>query len=757
MTQQIRFGDWCFDPDTHLLAMGGESRVLEPRVSRLLAYLLAHPGETLSHDQLVNDVWDGRVVSDEAVRRAMSTLRHVLASDGSDHCIHTVHKKGYVALFEPPQPQAAPPRAPPASTPPQRYAPPLWQRIAWALSLVFLVSAVALTLLAYRRDREAPPQAVAAAPAPTLAVLPFANLSAEADTDFLADGVSEELRDTLARYQGLLVTAHASAFRFQGAQTDLRELGRQLGVRYLLQGSVRKTAERVRIDARLGDAGSGKQLWSGSYERTLAELLDVQQEIATAVARALEVVPVSAQTGNAGARTASIEAHLEFLRAREMLATWAVDDAERAIAHLQRAIALDPGYATAYAQLADAIMIRALATTGIDSARATVAPLLDKALALDPGLGEAYVMRGWLIEDPLLAEREVRKGLELSPNYARGYEMLGGRLIELPERQDEALQLIDRALALDPLTPRNHHIKAIFLAQLGDLDGAEQLERRALELDPRFRSAQLWLGTLSALRGEFAQAVEHGERALAIDPRATFLREGLVNFYLGIGEAATARAVDNPATPNGRLALLLFDADWKGALDWIDRAGGSADRADLASHLVSYARLRHGLATGKAAENVALLAAALDFDGTLPRLTAATEFRAYADLAQLLHASGDEAAARRVRQLLEAELDELESVAPGQKRALDAMRALLLAEARRDEDACAALERAYAVAPLPLWWIHLEHPAFDRLREQPRFQALVARVNAHLEKQRAELAGMRRRGLVPDRAAQNQR
>ncbi|HQY70245.1 MAG TPA: winged helix-turn-helix domain-containing protein, partial [Pseudomonadales bacterium] len=197
MTRQIRFGGWCFDPDTHLLTMGEERRMLEPRVSRLLEFLLAHPGETLSHDQLVDAVWDGRVVSDEAVRRAVSTLRHALAPDGSDHCIRTVHKKGYVALFDASQAQAATPRAQRGASSPQRYVPPLWQRIAWALSLVFLASALTLTLLAYRRTSEPPPQSQAAAVAPTLAVLPFINLSAEADTDFLADGVSEELRDTL--------------------------------------------------------------------------------------------------------------------------------------------------------------------------------------------------------------------------------------------------------------------------------------------------------------------------------------------------------------------------------------------------------------------------------------------------------------------------------------------------------------------------------------------------------------------------------
>jgi adenylate cyclase len=666
MTRQIRFGGWCFDPDTHLLAMGGERHVLEPRVARLLEYLLLHPCETLSHDQLVEAVWDGRVVSDEAVRRAVSTLRHALAADGSDRCIRTVHKKGYVALFDDPEPEAAAPAAHSTPEAPQGYQPPPWQRIAWALSVVCLVSALALTLPEHRRDSTPLPEPhTAATPAaPTLAVLPFLDLGSEPGNDYLSHGLSEELLNTLARHQGLDVTARASAFRFRDSQLDARELGRRLGVRYLLQGSVRAVAGQVRIEARLSDAASGRKLWSGSYERTLTELFAVQEEIATEVAQALELAPVAPRTGNPGAHAASVE------------------------------------------------------------------PQPEMALAL---------------------------AQERSPSHARGYEALATRLMGIPGRQAEALQLIDRALALDPLTPRNHHTKAIFLAQLGDADGAEALERRALELDPRFLPAQLWLGKLGAMRGEFAQAVDHGERALAIDPRATFLRSELVHFYLDAGDDGTARLVDSPATPNGRLALLLYEANWNAAVDWIDQAEASASRSGLASHLVSCARLQQGLATGRPAQAASTLAAELGFDGNRPELAAPGEFRAYADLAQLLHASGDEATARRLRQLVEAELDALEVVSPGQRRVIDASRAVLLAQARRDGDAVEALERSYAAAPLPLWWIHLKHPAFDGLRGQSQFRGLVARVQAQLATQRETLAQMRRRGLVPDRAAQNQR
>jgi TolB-like protein/DNA-binding winged helix-turn-helix (wHTH) protein len=786
MARQIRFGVWCFDPDTHRLAMGKAERVLEPRVSRLLEFLLEHHGETLSHDRLVDGIWDGRVVSNEAVRRAVSMLRHALSADGKTSCIRTVRKKGYVALFEPPDPEVQPqqsaeespqsagepqpeaepqpePKLPWAAAPPspqpRAYVMPRWQRVAWARGMVVLVAgAVAFTLLARGHViSPAEPRASAAGTATTLAVLPFQNLSADPGSSFLSDGVSEELLDTLARYQGLQVTARDSAFRFRDAEIDVHELGRQIGVRQVLQGSVLRIDDRLRIDARLTDTLTGRAFWSGTRERPLAELFDLQQEIATEVARELQVLPVAADTGNAAARKASVEAHLEFLRARERLATWTVADTEQAMALLQRAIALDPGYAAAYVHLADAIMIRALSTDGLESVRTTVEPLLDKALALDPTLGEAYVMRGWLIEDPRAAEHEMRKGLSLSPSYARGYEMMAGRLMELPGRQDETLRLIDRALALDPLSPRNLHIKALFRAKLGDIESAEELERRALELEPRFRPALLSLGWLSALRGEFAAAVAYGERALAIDPRATFVREALVQLYLSAGEPAAARSVNHPATRDGPLSIRLFEQDWDGAVAGIRDAASKQDHAGAARYLDSFARLRYALDGGGAASAVTALSQSLGYDGTLPTQLSTIGCRAYIDLAQLLLAKGDAAAAQRLRLLLEQKLDGRAKEAPGEARMLEVNRAMLLAQAGRDRDALAALERAFAPTPLRRWWLLLQHPAFDHLRREPRFQAIVARTALHVARQGDQLAEMRRLGRVPDRAAQNQR
>ncbi len=321
------------------------------------------------------------------------------------------------------------------------------------------------------------------------------------------------------------------------------------------------------------DTENGGQLWSEAYDRTLADWFAVQQDVAVEVARALDFV---LQEGDgAGARsgeTTSVEAHLEVLRGRQLLATRSVADAEQAIEHLQRALTLDPNYALAYARLADAILIQAESTTGIAAARPVVAPLLARALALDPGLGEAYALRSRLSDDPVAAERDLRRGLELNPSYARGYELLAQLQARSLSQIDQAIETIDSAIALDPLTPGNYHTKAGFMMRQGHWEQVVELDRRALELNPNFRSALWQLAQLTAVEGKFAEAIGYAGRAVALDPRAVPLRDHLTQLYLAVGDIEAARAANNPPTPFGNWLILwaegktgqLIDAIYSG-------------------------------------------------------------------------------------------------------------------------------------------------------------------------------------------------
>ena len=229
-------------------------------------------------------------------------------------------------------------------------------------------------------------------------------------------------------------------------------------------------------------------------------------------------------------------------------------DAEQAIEHLQRALTLDPNYALAYARLADAILIQAESTTGIDAARPVVAPLLDKALTLDPELGEAYALRSRLSDDPVAAERDLRRGLELNPSYARGYEMLANLQTASLPQLDLALDSIDTRHRTRPAHAGNFHSKALLMMGKGYWPEAAELDRRALELNPNFRAAleQFCTAVLQSKDISPMPSTIPGQ-AVAIDQRAVPLRDKLVLLYLAVGDIDSARAVNIPTHRMGQL------------------------------------------------------------------------------------------------------------------------------------------------------------------------------------------------------------
>jgi TolB-like protein/DNA-binding winged helix-turn-helix (wHTH) protein/Tfp pilus assembly protein PilF len=767
MTGSIRFGEWVWDPNTLELRNGTHVATLEPRVAKLLEYMITHPGELLSHDRIIDAVWDGRVVSDEAVRRAVFNLRQALAGGGSDSYIRTIHKKGYVATF--PQHAAAhqePRRAassgslpdtapavhigatvpePPAAAEQAAAAGmlrwPTLLKLAGALALV----AALLARLDFPWER-APgaPQTPASATAPApIAVLPFINFKEDPDSEFLADGLAEELIGMLARNPQLRVTSRSSAFQFKGQNRDVRDIGRQLGVRYVLEGSVRRFEEGVRINIQLVDTETGGQLWSEAYDRTLADWFAVQQDVAVEVARALNFMLQEGRgAGTRSGETTSVEAHLEVLRGRQLLATRSVGDAEQAIEHLQRALTLDPNYALAYARLADAILIQAESTTGIAAARPVVAPLLARALALDPGLGEAYALRSQLSDDPAVAALDLRRGLELNPSYARGHELLAQLQARSLSQIDQAVETIDSAIALDPLTPGNYHAKAGFMMTQGHWEQVVELNRRALELNPNFRSALWQLAQLTAVEGRFADAIGYARRAVALDPRAVPLRDQLTLLYLAVGDIEAARAANNPATPFGNRAIIWAEGEIGQLVDAI-YSGQPIALAETDLMVDSQVMLSQALSDKDYGRALAWLSPLLEA-GALPAGATGWKLYAYANLAQLLSLSGDTAAASRLWDQMEERMAANESRFPRHALIHAQVRAILLARAGHSKEACAALEQAYSPNPRPFWKVVMTNPAFDGMGATPCFQALRIRIDKYIAAERLRIDAMER-------------
>ncbi len=729
----------------------------------VLGVLAGSAGRLVTREQLLNTIWPGGETYDEALTQCIYHLRQqLLAAGGSEahrRLITTVPKRGYLlrgevrpaatasagsgdpgAVFTPPTPLHRLTRPPPR-----------------ALALLGLAALVAgLALLALRPDapggdRSAPaPTAIApsemapaemVAPVPaTIAVLPFNNLSGLAESGTLADGLAEEVLGALARNPGLRVIARSSAFQFRGEQGDLRDVGQQLGARYVVDGSLRDQGEQVQIRTRLTDVRTGRQLWSDEYDRSLADWFELQQVVAAEVSRALSGV-LQQQQGALVQRggPTNAEAYLEVLRARQLLASRNIADAEQAIEHLQRALLLDPDYALAYARLADAILIQAQSTGGLESVHPVVASLLDKALALDPEFGEAYALRSLVDGDPGQAERDLRRGLELNPSFARGYELLSDLHMRRPYTELQlALDAIDHAIALDPLSPALYHTKARWMMGLGYWEQVDELNRRALALNPNFHDALRLMAVSAGVQGHYAEAVGYARRAVALDPRAEPVRDQLTILYLALGDIDAARAANRPPTGFGEQRILWAEGRVTELADLAYRAGPEA-HAQLNDPVLSQAVLEQAVADGNYQRAIELMTAGLPYPGELPPAAALFGLTPFVNLVQLYRASGDAATAAQLEHQIEERMALAEAYFPRHHILYQQFRAVFLAGAGQFDAACAALEDTHAPRPRPHWRVVLAHPAFAGMRDTPCMQALRAHSEAHIASERKRI------------------
>ena len=314
----------------------------------------------------------------------------------------------------------------------------------------------------------------------SIAVLPFANLSGQPENDYFGDGLAEELLNALSGINGLRVAARTSAFAFRTSSLDVRTIGDTLNVATVLEGSVRRSEDRVRISVQLVDAKSGYQLWSDSYDRPLTHLFDVQDEIAKEIVKALAIrLAPAAQSDLYRGGTQNVTAYDLYLEGRQKWATREVPLLREAVAHFEAAVKLDPGFALAWSGLADAI--DALAYR--DGSALPLVPhgkyAAQRALVLEPQLAEAWASLGVLYgdfdRDAELAELALLRAVELKPSYASAQHWLGDLYLRFG-RTEEAIEYAARAVELDPLSGLGINIYALAL-----LNARRWQESRALQ------------------------------------------------------------------------------------------------------------------------------------------------------------------------------------------------------------------------------------------------------------------------------------
>lgn len=537
------FDGFRLDTLGHELRRNGVAVALEPKAFDLLADLLAHAGALRSRDELLDAVWGHRHVTPGVLNRGIAQLRRALGDDADrPRCIQTVHALGYRFIA----PVVIAPTAPEPGAP------------APADGI-----AVAATLSAAGERQAAQPGASVPVPAASVAILPFNDLSAAKDQDYFCDGLAEEILSALTRVPGLQVASRTSSFRFRGGDTDARDIGRLLNVAAIMEGSVRKADERVRVTAQLIDAGNGYHLWSENFDRRLEDIFAIQEEIARSVVDALRVsLQTTAPIELARYAPRDIRAYEFYLRGRQLEGHTTRVSWHHAPQMFRRAIAIDPDYAQAHAGLADALIELLLWRL------AKREDVLDEALAAS------------------------RRALELAPELAE-VQVAHAHVLSLAGDHEAATAAFERAIALDPKLYEAHYYYGRHCFAGGQIGrGIDLLEAahgtRADEFQALALAAGMAFGEGDPERGRqlARRTLETTLRQIEIDPEnvrayyfAAIMQLHLEDIEAGRSNIETALALrpDDYGTLYNAACFHALAGEPERALDLLERSIGTGE------------------------------------------------------------------------------------------------------------------------------------------------------------------------------------
>ncbi|NCF73821.1 MAG: tetratricopeptide repeat protein [Gammaproteobacteria bacterium] len=406
------------------------------------------------------------------------------------------------------------------------------------------------------------------APQNSIAVLPFVNMSGDATQEYFSDGISEELLHRLAQVSELHVAARTSAFHFKNKNIAMADIAAQLGVRSVLEGSVRKAGNTIRVTAQLINASDGFHIWSMTYDRQSGDIFAIQDEIATQVVDALKVTLLGGEHARLNRHpTANLAAYDAYLLGRQKTVRRTSATLQQAVEHFSAAIRLDPGYALAYVGLADAYgLLGRYGALDNSEILANATPAVERALQLDDRLGEAYASLGkirWLQRDLSGAEQAYKRALELTPNYARAYQDYGTLLKWGFARMEEAAAMNQMALVLDPLsTPNNMAVVEDYL-EMGRFEEALSGCKRIIEIDPDYPRAYAVIADVYwEVFGQLDEGVRWLHKALDLDPGNPDHARWLGMIYLDLGDPV---AGEHWMQETMRLAPTQLDSKWSAA------------------------------------------------------------------------------------------------------------------------------------------------------------------------------------------------
>jgi TolB-like protein/Tfp pilus assembly protein PilF len=545
------FGPFRLDPSGRVLFRGAQAVPLPPKAGDVLVLLLQRAGDVVAKDELLKQVWHDAFVEDGSLTRTISVLRRTLGQGrNGQQYIATVSRRGY------------------------RFA-------------------------AQVRQAEPQPRASIAGKL-MLAVLPFENLSEERTQQYFNDGLTEEMITQLSRLnpQRLGVIARTSAMRYKGTKKSIKEIGAELGVAYVLEGSVRRAVGRVRIAAQLIQVRDETHLWAQTYERSVIDILKLQSEVARAIAREIRIKLTPREERRLAASSAvSPQAYEAYLKGRHLWNRRTEDGMRKSIAHYEQAIRLYPQYAMAYAGVADSYVM--LACRGMVPAKDTFRKAKEaarKAIDLDGELGEAHGslahvrLHDWDWEG---LEADFERAIDLNPAQAIVYYWYGEFLMSRG-RPEEAIAVTRKAQQTDPLSPVIGSSLAMILYLARRYDQAAVVLERTREINPDHFLPHLRMGLIRIQQRKYDEAILELKTAVSLADQSTETLAALATAYAAAGKKKPAQQIlaklqqlagKRYVLPYNVAKIYAAGADRDKAFEWLERAyeGGNPDLIELNS------------------------------------------------------------------------------------------------------------------------------------------------------------------------------
>jgi TolB-like protein len=497
------FEEYALDTDRRELHRGPDVVSVPPQVFDLLDYLIRNRERVVSKDDLINAIWNGRIVSDAALTTRLNVARSVIGDSGEEQrLIKTLPRKGFR----------------------------------------FVGQVREAREVAGPNPGDAPENALAVVPdRPSIAVLPFTNMSGDPEQEYFADGMVEEITNALSRFKWLFVIARNSSFTFKGKPVDIKEVGRRLGVRYVLEGAVRKASGKVRITGQLIEAATGAHIWADKFERDMTDIFALQDEVTLAVVSAIQ--PKLFQTELAMAarrRPENLTAYDFWLRALQQYSSTTREGVAEAIRLARRALELDPGFGRAASLASVFHLSNVIWGHSVDPQfdRKEAVRLSRLALRMDDGdpntLARASLISAYVVRDSESALEMADRAVALNPNsfdawHARGWVY---RAAGLPQ---EAVRSFERGIRMSPIDPLMFAGMGMAFVELRRFDEAIVAGKKAQRQNPSYAAAYRCLASAFAHLGRDAEAREAAAHLLETDPAFT------ISEYIARGGQSNAK------------------------------------------------------------------------------------------------------------------------------------------------------------------------------------------------------------------------